>query len=130
MAVWWTFRCYLTPTGVDVIDEWYQGQPEQLQAKFDTRLRYLQQQPRSAWKRPYFDTLGDECAGLGEIRFEWRNVQYRPIGFASGALEFTLVMIAIERGGKFEPRSTCQIAQSRKAELIADRSRARDCEFD
>lgn len=130
MAVWWTFRCYLDPDGEDVIEDWYDRQPDQLQAKFDTRIRYLQQQPRSAWTRPHFDTLKGDCAGLGEIRFEWRNVQYRPIGFASGQMEFTLVFVATERGGKFEPRSTCETAQKRKAEVIANRSRARDCDFD
>src|SRR5438270_912131 len=130
MAVWWAFRCYCSLAGIDVIDEWYQAQPDKLKAKFDTRMRYLQQQPRSAWVRPYFDTLSGDCAGLGEVRFEWKNVQYRPIGFSSGQLEFTLVMIAIERGRKFEPLSACKIAHTRKAEIAANRKRAHDCEFD
>ena len=86
MTLWWTFRCYLDSRGSDVIDEWYRAQPDALQAKFDTRMRYLQQQPRSSWIRPYFDTLSDDCAGLGELRLEWKNVQHRIIGFASPGL--------------------------------------------
>lgn len=78
MWICWTFRCYLTERGTDVIDEWYREQSEALQAKFDTRLRYLRQHPRSDWVRPYFDTLRKKCAGLGEIRFAWNKVQYRP----------------------------------------------------
>jgi hypothetical protein len=39
MWICWTFLCYLTERGSDVIDEWYREQPEALQAKFDTRLR-------------------------------------------------------------------------------------------
>jgi hypothetical protein len=130
MPVWWTFRCYLDAVGVDVIGEWYEGQPDQLQAKFDTRIRYLRQQSRDKWIRPHFDTLGEDCAGLGELRFEWKNTQYRIIGFASGKMEYSWLMPAIERGGKFEPRETCAIAQRRKAEILADRRRARDCDFE
>lgn len=130
MSAWWTFLCYLTERGIDVIDEWYSGQPEALQAKFDTRMRYLQQHPRSDWIRPYFDTLGKKCAGLGEIRFEWNKVQYRPIGFASGEMEFTLVFVAQEHGRRFVPSTTCEISQKRKAEVLADRKRARVCNFE
>jgi hypothetical protein len=130
MCASWTFRCYLTERGIDVIDELYSGQPEALQAKFDTRLRYLRQHPRSDWVRPYFDTLSRKCAGLGEIRFEWNKVQYRPIGFASGEMEFTLVFVAQEHGKRFVPATTCQISQNRKAEVLADRKRARVCDFD
>ncbi len=101
-----------------------------LRAKFDTRLRYLQQQPRSMWTRPHFDTLKEECAGLGEIRFEWSNVQYRPIGFFSGEMEFTFVMVSVERGNKFDPRSTCKISQKRKQEVLLDGSRVHDCLFE
>jgi hypothetical protein len=128
--VWWRFRCYVVNGEIDAIDEWYDRQPDQLQAKFDTRMRFLQQTPRDKWVRPYFDTLGGECAGLGEVRFEWKNVQYRPIGFASGEMEFTLVFVAEERGGAFVPRNTCRRSQSRKAEVTRDRERARDCVFE
>lgn len=130
MEAWWTFRCYVDVADIDVIDEWYQAQPDKLQAKFDTRVRYLQQQPRSAWIRPYFDTLHGECAGLGEIRFEWKNVQHRPLGFASGKMEFTLLFVATEKGGKFEPRAACSIAIRRKEEVTTDRRRARVCQFE
>lgn len=129
-ATWWSFRCYVTPDGVDVIDEWYEKQPLQLQAKFDTRMRYLQQQSRSAWVRPYFDTLSGPCTGLGEVRFEWKNVQYRPIGFASGEMEFTFVFVAEEHENRFIPRNTCKRSQERKTEIQKDRNKARDCEFE
>jgi protoheme ferro-lyase len=126
----WTFRCYLDDDGSDVIETWYEAQPAALQAKFDTRMRYLQQNPRDKWVRPYFDTLRKECAGLGEVRFEWKNVQYRPIGFASGEMEFTLVFVAEERERAFVPRNTCQQCQSRKARVVANRERACDCDFE
>ncbi|MDE2466839.1 MAG: type II toxin-antitoxin system RelE/ParE family toxin [Alphaproteobacteria bacterium] len=124
------FRCYLGTGGKDVIDGWYEAQEERLQAKFDTRMRFLRQQPRASWVRPYFDTLGGACAGLGEMRFEYKNVQYRVIGFASGEMEYTWLFVALEKGGKFVPRDTCTMAQQRKAEVMADRGRAHGCEFD
>lgn len=130
MASVWTFRCYVDGRGVDVIDEWYQAQPDDLQAKFDTRVRYLRQQPRDKWGRPHFDTLGGDCAGLGELRLEHKNVQWRIIGFASGQMEYTWVFVAKERGDKFVPKDACKTSQSRKAEVTADRRRARDYELD
>jgi hypothetical protein len=126
----WVFRCYLDPTGIDVIDAWYQAQPENLQAKFDTRLRFLRQQERHNWIRPYFDTLAGECAGLGELRFEFKNVQYRILGFASGKMEYIWVFVAKEVARRFVPKRACGQALKRKAEVETDRRRSRDCKFD
>lgn len=126
----WTIRCYLDDKRNDVIDAWRQQQPEELQAKFDERVRYLRAQPRERWVRPYFDTLKGNCKGLGEIRFKYNNVQYRPLGFFSGKLEFTLVFIAQEKGGRFDPLSACEQGLKRKLEIEADRSRANDCDLE
>lgn len=109
--------------GVNVVADWYAAQPDKVQAKFDTRLRYLRQQPRDKWVRPYFDTLSGGCAGLGEIRFEYKNVQHRPIGFSSGEMEYTVLFFAIEKDNKFEPRTTCRQSQNRKIEVQRDESR-------
>lgn len=130
MALDWTFRCYLDANGADVIDAWLGAQNDKIQAKFDQRVRHLRQQPRDKWVRPYFDTLSDDCSGLGEIRFEVGNVQHRVIGFASDEMEFTLVFVATEKGGKFVPKDTCKSAQRRKTEVLADRTRAHDCDFE
>ena len=127
----WTYRCYVVSTD-DVLDQWrktYEAD-DKLLARLDTRLRFLQQQPRDKWVRPYFDTLSGECSGLGEVRFEHRNIQHRIIGFASGQMEFCFVFAAIEKGDKFVPLSTCTISQARKREVVADRSRTRDCDCD
>jgi hypothetical protein len=120
----------LDADGNDAIDAWLRAQSDKLQAKVDQRLRHLAQQPRDKWVRPYFDTLSDDCAGLGEVRLEVGNVQHRLLGFASGQREFTFVFWAVEKGGKFVPKDTCAIAQRRKAEVVADRSRAHDCDFE
>ena len=126
----WRFRCYLDADGVDVIDQWIQAQPDDFQGQIETRLRFLRQQPRDAWTRPLFDTLHDDCAGLGELRLKHKNVQWRLIGFASAKMEFTWIFVAQEKGDKFVPKNTCAKSQERKAEIEADRTRACDCEFD
>jgi hypothetical protein len=128
----WRFRCYVVADNVDVLDNWRQAHEgdDKLLVKLDTRLRFLQQQPRDKWVRPYFDTLSDDCAGLGEIRFQYKNVQYRFIGFASGAEEYTWVLTATEKGDKFVPKNACEAAQRLKRAVIADRSLAVDCDPD
>jgi hypothetical protein len=93
-------------------------------------MRYLQQQPRELWTRPYFDTLGGECQGLGELRLPWMNVQYRPIGFASGEMEYTWLFVAEERNGNFVPRNTCTICQARKNDVLQCEQRACVCDFE
>jgi hypothetical protein len=129
MAAIWTFRSYVTARGIHVLQRWYDGLSEKAQARFDTRLRYLQQQPVTGWTRPYFDFLTKKYAGLGKVRLEVGNVQHRPLGFISAIGEFTFVYPeATERGGKWEPRNARDIAANRRQE-IRD-GRAETDEFD
>lgn len=127
---WWVFRCYLDADGNDVIDQWREAQEDKFQAKIDTRFKYLQQQPRDSWTRPYFDTLSDECEGLGELRIPYKNVEHRVIGFAMGVMTYVWVLPAKEVGGKFVPKNACQTAQGRKIEVMQGWRETRDCEFD
>ncbi|MEQ8377407.1 hypothetical protein [Parvibaculum sp.] len=113
-----------------MIDVWRGGVSDAVAYKFEGRMRFLQELPANAWVRPYAASLKGDGAGLVEIRFQCEKVQHRPIGFFSGAREFTFVFVAIEKGWRFKPRSTIKIANSRKREVIADRSRAHACEFE
>jgi Phage derived protein Gp49-like (DUF891) len=126
----WDIRCYLDDDGIDVIDSWYRAQPERLQAKFDTKVRYLRAQPRERWVRPYFDQLKGPCKGLCEIRFEFNNVQYRPIGIFSGKMEFTLVLVAAKNGKRFDPSNTCHLGNRRKLEIESNRSKSHECDME
>ena len=128
----WRFRCYVVEDDLDVLDKWRQdhGGEDRLLAKLDTQLRFLQQQPRDKWIRPHFDTLSNDCAGLGELRLQHKNVQHRIIGFASGREEYTWLFAAKEIGGKFVPRDTCPTAQGRRTAVTSNRSLAVDCDPD
>lgn len=109
MAVWWTFCSYVSARGENVVETWYDGLDDNAKAKVDTRLRYLQLQPK--WERPYFDMLAGKYSRLRKFRFQSGNVQYRPLGYFSARYEFTFLFPeAQERGNKWRPRGARDIA--------------------
>lgn len=125
MAVVSSFRCYLGPSGIDEIRKWHDAQSKQWQARFLGRLTALSQLPINEWPHgKMYKPLHRDCDGLGEIRFKADNVQQRPLGFQSGAAEFTIVFPAQEKGRKFVPLNACATALVRKAEVLANRSRS------
>lgn len=126
----WNLRCYVSSRGVDEIRAWYDGMKPAVRAKFDSRIKFLVQRTRSDWKRPLFDLLGDDGKGLGEVRFEVGNVQYRPLGFFSPNMTFTLVFCAEERDGEFVPKDATKIALRRRQEIEDDQERSRECDFE
>lgn len=128
MPLLWDIRCYVSPRGVDEIRAWYNDQSERVQAKFQIRLRFLAQTPRSGWKREPFDLLHN-CQGIGEIRFSADKVEHRPLGFFSPRNVFTIVICAQEKNSRFVPKTACQIALARKKEIEADDRRSKPCDF-
>lgn len=114
-----------------LVNNWLADQDKYVQTQFKVRLKFLDGQPPQNWRRPFVSTLnggkkdgGKGCKGLVEIRFEVKNVQYRPLGYYSGKQEFTIVFFAKEVGGKFEPETACSIAKARIAEIEADPKKA------
>jgi hypothetical protein len=122
MSLQWSFRCYVSSDGTDVIRSWYDAQRKKVRAKFLSRLKTLAGLPPDEWHETLFKNLHGECKGISEIRFKADGVQHRPLGYRSGKLEFTLLFCAIEKGGKFVPLSACEIAQRRKNKSKKDRS--------
>lgn len=72
MPLRWAFKTYIDKQGSDAIQEWHADKHTSVQAraKFRSRLRTLGGLAKVEWRRPLFDTLTDDCAGLWEIRFE------------------------------------------------------------
>jgi hypothetical protein len=99
--------------------------PPRCRAKFLSRMRFLAQTPRSGWKREPFDLL--HGYDLGEVRFNADGVEHRPLGFFSPTMIFTLVICAVEKGGKFVPRTAPETGENRKKEIERDASRC--CPF-
>ena len=126
----WRLMSYVTSGGREVVGDWFEAQPEAVQAAFLVRLEYLLACPRPEWKRESFDLLSGPCRGLAEIRFKANKVQHRPVGFfGPDRAAFTILICAEERGGRFVPKSTCDIAQKRRSEIIADAGRAIECKW-
>jgi Phage derived protein Gp49-like (DUF891) len=125
----WIIRCYLDDRGNDVIDAWLSGKPQKVLAKFLDRMGGLRDQPQHRWNGTRTKQLtGYE--GLVEVRFKAAKVQYRPIGFfGPGRMEFTLLVGAIEKGGEFIPKNAPDVAQERKAIVIAQPERTHVCDF-
>jgi len=117
----WTFRSYVDPNGAEAVAEWYGQQSAKVQAKFDERLRNLQQMRPDEWRDPYSKQLHGECDGLVEIRFKANRVQHRPLGFfGPGRMEFTVLFFAVEKGDRFVPRDACERALRRRDAVVSD----------
>jgi hypothetical protein len=120
-------RAYLLDDNADVISVWYDqyaGQPK-VRAKLDMRMLHLRprrRDERDGWNRPYYDTLE---RGVGEVRFEIGNIQYRPIGFFGPAREeFTFLLFAIEQSDRLQPRNAIDEAVRRRGVVQSDPSRS------
>lgn len=119
MTALWTFRHYVDQNGSSDVRRAWERASAQVRAKFKSRLIDLAHLPLSEWHETYFKRLSGPDSGLAEIRFKADRVQQRPLGFHSGPNEFTLLFWATEKGGEFRPRSACNIALRRKAEVIS-----------
>lgn len=122
MPVLWNIRCYVSARGVNEIREWYDALPMRARIKFRDRVGFLAQTPRSGWKREPFDLLTGY--DLGEIRFNVGGVEYRPLGFFSPGMTFTIAIGATERDGKFDPRRAPERAEQHRKEIESDASRS------
>jgi hypothetical protein len=125
----WKIKAFTADFKRTIVQEWFLKQDEAVQNAFEVRLKFVIAQPPEIWQRPYVGTLRKECKGLHEIRFEVGNVQYRPVGYFSGEKGFTILVIAEERGGKFDPKNTCDTAKKRKAMIERNEEYAREFTF-
>src|SRR4051812_5250759 len=126
MARYWTFRDFVGPSGENVIREWLQSLPTAARAKIQARIQYLE--VTALLEPQYIKALKGPCAGLIELRIVFKGMQYRPLGcHGPGDHEITLLLGALERGGRFEPLSACATGLARKAQM---HQQGRTCEHD
>ena len=112
-----TFKDYVAPNGENVVHSWLNGLPKLAKAKVNALIGRLEVVDQLGM--PEVRMLHGECDGLMELRREAGNVQYRPICcYGPGRGEVTILLGAIEKGGKFVPPNACEIAQARTARLI------------
>lgn len=125
----WTFKCFLSQSGEDLFDAWYQAQSDAAQAKLDVIVAHFRDKPHTKWGGNYFYPLTG-YSGIFEIKFRVANVVYRPLGcFGPDRMDFTFLIGAREQGDEFLPQNAPDIAVKRMAIIQADRTRAHECDF-
>jgi hypothetical protein len=117
----WTILDFVDAAGMNQIRSWIDSLPRAAQAKIDTRLRFLE--ISGVWPPQYVSDRKD-CPGIYELRIACSGVQYRPLGFyGPRRREFTLLLGAVEKGGRLEPRDFCRSVLRRKELVNGDRNR-------
>ena len=125
----WTFRCYVSPSGRDMIEDWYRRQSDEVQTAFDVVREFLEQRPRDEWRRPDFDILSGKLRVLGEIRFKV-DKQYRVFGFfGPGQSEFTMLIGASKKSKNYDPRDALDTALTRRLDVLKDGRRCCACDL-
>jgi len=76
--VWnWTFLGFETALKNRLVQDWFDGLPEEAQDEARDNLAYLQHAAIGEWKRPRFSPLDD---GISEVRFSADGKTYRIYG--------------------------------------------------
>lgn len=126
--LWW-LRDHESPAGRRDVRQDYDRSSDDLQAAFDTHWEFLEVRPREQWVRPDAHKLKPEHKGgyrdFFEFRFFAENTQQRPIGyFGQGEKHFTLLIWAIEKGGKFVPHQAIGTCETRRKGILQGNSRS------
>ncbi|MFZ3136668.1 MAG: type II toxin-antitoxin system RelE/ParE family toxin [Thermodesulfovibrionales bacterium] len=115
----WTIKVYIAASGINYFQKWLDSLPKTAQVDIDERIRLLA--ATGFWHRPYAAKLKgyDE---IWEIRILSGNVQYRPLGvFDLGEKVFSLLIGAIEKGSRFEPKNAPKIAEKRRSLFLENK---------
>lgn len=113
----WLFKDFVNQRGDNEIRQWLNSLPKPARFKIDARIRYLQTVEQL--KYPYVEKWTGED-DLYEMRVVFGGDQYRSLGcYGPERREFTLLIGAVEKGGRLEPRDAVRTAIARMA-LIQD----------
>lgn len=120
MAAWPIFD-YVGADGANQIRPWIDSLPKLAQARMDSILRHLE--ITSVWPEQYISALRT-CDDIYELKIKAGGHQYRPLGFyGPQRREFTILMGAVEKGGKLRPKEFCVIATRLRGIVNGDRNR-------
>ena len=124
----WTFKGFVDDRDFNVMDEWYKELPEPAKAKLDWILEFLKTRPQNEWIAKYFKKLDER---IYEIRFEVKNIAYRPLGsFAPMQNDFTFLIGVTKKNNILNPKGAVKTAFKRLKFIDINQSKARECEFD
>ena len=112
----WIFKNFVSERGENVIREWIATLPKKVRFKIDGRIRYLQTVDELQY--PYVEKWTG-VRDLFEVRVGFSGVQYRMLGCYGKERTFILLVGAVEKDWKLEPRSAEDTAIGRMS-LIAE----------
>lgn len=126
-----TFRCYISATGSDEIQQWFEDQSAGVQATMIAILEGLHHRDSARWRRkPYGELRNRFCAGLGEIRIEFpRGKHYRILGYFDPARRVFTLLHAFSKSLDPDYIAACPEAQRRRHLVEQNPSRTRECRF-
>src|SRR5204862_6572738 len=102
---------------------WLDERSPKERARVDDQLFHLQSVPTPDERQ--LKSLSGDCDGLYELRFKFRNVQWRPLAcYGPGGGEMTILYVAKDANDRFEPLSACRSAKARRAIIHQDRGRS------
>jgi hypothetical protein len=108
-----------------VISEWLKAinppsKRKKMIARWDAKIDHIRNLEKALWPGNLFTELTG-FRTIWEMKFTLQNMQWRPLGFfGPGRFEFTFLIGAIERNGRFEPQSAPKLALERKIIVEAD----------
>ncbi len=108
-----TFFDFVSARGENVIETWLADIPWEARDEINFQIHLLQNV--TSLNRPSVGHLtGQECHGLIEVRVSCKRQRYRPLAYYGPEEgQVTLLIGAREKGGRFEPKDACAIAQRR-----------------
>jgi hypothetical protein len=128
----WRFMSMADAQGRDTFQRWLekeidQGQRKGVETAIKTTLRFLRFTKRENWKVPHFRWFG---SGIGEIRSDFGNVEYRPLGCnGPGPDQFTVLIGAYKKGKVWTPQDARKTAAKIRSDLLNMPSRGNQYEI-
>jgi len=128
----WRFMSMSDNQGRDTFRRWLEkdvdiGQRKGVETALKTTMRFLMVARKELWREPHFKWLSD---GIGEIRSDFGNVEYRPLGCSGpDPDQFTILIGAKKKGKVWTPADAKKTATKLKDELLKSPERGRKYEI-
>jgi hypothetical protein len=122
----WRFMSMSDSKDRDTFRRWLdkevdQGQRKGVETAIKTTLRFLRFTKKDSWKEPHFKWFS---GGIGEIRSDFGNIEYRPLGCnGPGPDQFTVLIGAYKKGKVWTPADARKSAVRIRKELLKSPSR-------
>jgi hypothetical protein len=117
----WRFMSMADSQDRDTFRRWLdkeidQGQRKGVETAIKTTLRFLRFAKKDSWREPHFKWFS---GGIGEIRSDFGNVEYRPLGCNGPGLDqFTILIGAYKKGKVWTPASARKSAVRIRKDLL------------